>query len=357
MKIVLSLGGSVIGENPSPQRLKDLAAALETLRNAGDEVHVVVGGGPLKNQFGEIARSAGLSEYTADVLGIQLTRIYARLIAGVIGDGASGFIPESVEEAVRARSGGKTVVMGGTEAGHSTTAVAALFAEAIGAPLLLKLTDVNGVYSQNPKKFPNAILYDEVTYGELTQILGTPEFAAGTYDVLDSVALGVLGRSSIDTVYFEGASTMGNIVRARSHSLGTLITSDARANAMRKILEDVLRSLGLSVTSGTPTERGALPTRCVVGSTTGFRVSVTYRLSSWTGTSAVEDAVRAAALAKADIPVLVAGGFSPGAVDLAQKKEVRRFSLGHYEALRQHGSKTRPATGPSSWTELFSAVD
>ncbi len=329
MKLVLSLGGSVVGDHPSAAMLRDLRSSIETLRAQGDEIHVVVGGGPLKSQFGELARAAGLGEYTADRLGVRLTRVYAELISGVLGDLACGYVPESVEEAVRARSGGKTVVMGGTEAGHSTTAVAALLAEAIGASRLLKLSDVDGIYSRNPKRFPDALRFDELTYPELRRILGSLESNAGTYEVLDAVALGVLERSAIETVYFEGVSSMKNILRARSLEIGSYLTAAGPLVELREALESTLHGAGLSFTHATSSERGTIPplsSRTLLVTLPDFRFSITIRFTESAASAAVGEAQQAAKRNGAEIAVLVARGFSPSALAQGKAAGVKTFT-------------------------------
>lgn len=333
MKLIVSLGGSVMGSDPTPQRFWDLRTALETLRERGDEVHVVVGGGPLKEKFVQLSRACGLNDYVGDVLGIQLTRLYARLIASVLGDAACQDVPESVEEAVQARSTGKIVVMGGTEAGHSTTAVAALFAEAIGAELLLKLTDVDGIYSSNPKTHQGAVRFEELTYDEVTRILGTPEFAAGTYDVLDAVALGVLQRSSVDTVYFDGSSSLLNILKARSLEIGTYLTSRRKREKVGEGLAALLKPLGLALS----TEKLAYPPSpsgshlLFLGH--GLRLSVSFRASHTAPPTFLDESAAFRTSASAELGVVLADVFSPAALSHAKKSGIRPFTFERLEGL------------------------
>lgn len=320
MRIILSVGGSVLGADPSSKKISNLVGCIRALTGMGDEVHLVIGGGPMKQTLADLARELKLSEYVADVLGTGLTRVFARLVAEAMGDLAFPLIPESIEEAVKAASSGKSVVMGGTEAGHSTTAVAALLAEALRADMVLKVSDVDGVYSKNPKMNKDAVMYDEMTYGELSMVLGTPEFKAGTYDVLDSTAIGILSRSSIPTVYFSGAKSFDPVLGARSGEVGTYVSGDNSLVERRSEVRKQLQGLGFTIKA--PGKNAPPSPRTLLASKGKEIHAVTFRVKNIAGTAAVRDAVDAAASLGVDRIQLAARAFTPGAETLASKRGV-----------------------------------
>ncbi|MDG7036011.1 MAG: UMP kinase [Nitrososphaerota archaeon] len=223
VRIVLALGGSVVGNGLNPTIVSDYIAKIRQLCLDGAEIHVVIGGGELKERFSRFGRELRLNEGAIDTVGIMITRMYAKILAGALGSLAAQHIPISIEEAVAARDIGKIVVMGGTEPGHSTTTVAALLAEAVGADIVLKVSDVDGVYNADPKQDKTAVLIREMRYSDLISLLINQhqDNKAGTYDVFDITAAKILERSRISTRYFNGSSGAKSIDAALNGLIGT----------------------------------------------------------------------------------------------------------------------------------------
>jgi uridylate kinase len=91
-------------------------------------------------------------------------------------------------------------VTGGLHPGQSTNATAALIAEKVRATKFLNATDVDGIYDTDPNKNKGAKMFKEITVRKCMEILGRENSAAGTYDLMDIVALKVIERSKIPTV-------------------------------------------------------------------------------------------------------------------------------------------------------------
>ena len=98
--------------------------------------------------------------------------------------------------------------MGGLQPGQSTTSVALEVAEFMNAEELVILTDVDGIYDKDPKKFDEAKLLKRLTYKELQEIIfnsfGDTQAAAGEYRIFDAVSLQILKRSNIKTIIMSG---------------------------------------------------------------------------------------------------------------------------------------------------------
>jgi uridylate kinase len=98
-----------------------------------------------------------------------------------------------------AAESGKIVIVGGLHPGQSTNATSALIAEKVRAFRFLNATDVDGIYDLDPNTSRNAKLLNEITVNECMEILKDGSSMAGTYDLMDIVALKVIERSKIPT--------------------------------------------------------------------------------------------------------------------------------------------------------------
>ncbi len=223
MKAVIKLGGFVFSEDRPL-----VADYVKLLRDFVGEHHLVVvaGGGPIARAYINAARTMGIPESLCDQLGILVTRLNARLLVDGLGEYAFSEIPVNIDELKHYFASGKIVAMGGLQPGHSTNAVAAIAAETISAELFVNATDVEGVYTADPRKDSRAVKLDEVSVGRLTEILSNADISAGAYDLMDPLALRIIKRSKIPTVILNGQDPQ-NLVRAvRYEKVGTKIVHD-----------------------------------------------------------------------------------------------------------------------------------
>jgi uridylate kinase len=161
---------------------------------------VVAGGGKVARHYISIARSFGSDEASLDIIGIEVSRLNARLMILALGDQAYPAVPEDLEQVSKAVTTNRIVVTGGLHPGQSTNATAALIAEKVKASKFLNATDVNGIYDSDPTKNKNAKLFNEITVKKCIDLLGSEDSAAGGYDLMDIVALKVIERSKIPTI-------------------------------------------------------------------------------------------------------------------------------------------------------------
>jgi uridylate kinase len=91
------------------------------------------------------------------------------------------------------------VVTGGLHPGQSTNATSALIAERIKASMFINATDVDGIYTADPRINRDAKLIKRISVKELLMMLMNEKFNAGTYELMDIVALKVIERSKIPT--------------------------------------------------------------------------------------------------------------------------------------------------------------
>ncbi|PSQ47609.1 UMP kinase [Halobacteriales archaeon SW_7_65_23] len=204
MKVVVSIGGSVLVPTVDAGRVTGYAAVLEKLDDAGHDLGVVVGGGPTAREYIEAARDLGGNEVELDELGVATTRLNARLLIAALDDRAA---PAPVTEHNRAKelfTHGDIPVMGGTVAGHTTDAVATALAEHVDADLLVFATSVAGVFDVDPGQDDAATKFESMTPGELVDVVSSIELAAGSNAPVDLLATKLLQRSGLRAVVLDG---------------------------------------------------------------------------------------------------------------------------------------------------------
>ncbi|RAP48006.1 MAG: uridylate kinase [Methanosphaera sp. rholeuAM74] len=224
MRIVITIGGSILLKEYDNKKFEDYANVIRQI-NEQHDVFVVVGGGKPARDYIGVVRDMGESESICDEIGIQVTRVNARLLQLALKDISYPAIPVNFQQALEYSATGKIVIMGGTEPAHSTDAVGSILAEYVDADLVINATSVDGLYDKDPNKFDDAVKFDEVSADRLLEIVSTNETKAGTYEFIDKTAIDIIKRSAIKTVIVNG-NNPDNVVVAISEPIGTLITSE-----------------------------------------------------------------------------------------------------------------------------------
>jgi len=211
----------------SSNSLRRTVAELTTLHDAGYQVAIVVGAGNLLRG----GQSAVFTDRaTADTAGMLATVMNALLLADALT--ATGYtaraysavsMPSHVtpyrfrEVRQRLEAGEIAIVGGGTGAPFFTTdTAAALRARELQASVILKATQVDGVYSADPKKDPTATRYDRLSYAEvLEQRLA----------VMDLAAFEICRGGKIEIRVFDGAAENHFLRALTEPGFATVITS------------------------------------------------------------------------------------------------------------------------------------
>ncbi len=184
-RILLKLSGeALMGKDAfgiNPNAIMQFAKEVAELHVLGVEIAIVIGGG---NIFRGIqASSKGITKSSGDQMGMLATVINAiafRNTLESIGVEAlvqtATFMPQFAElfsesKAKKHLEKGRVVIFaGGTGNPFFTTdSAAALRSIEIEAEILIKATDVDGIYDSDPKKNPNAKLYKEISYYEVLE--------------------------------------------------------------------------------------------------------------------------------------------------------------------------------------------
>jgi uridylate kinase len=179
-RVLLKLSGeSLMGDKNfgiHPERLQHYAAEIKSLIELGVEVAVVIGGGNIFR--GLQAADSGIERVQGDYMGmmatvingmalqsaLELKGVYTRLISAIeMKEIAEPYIRR---RATRHLEKGRVVIFSaGTGSPYFTTdSAAALRANEINAEVILKGTRVDGIYSADPEKHPDAERYDNISF-------------------------------------------------------------------------------------------------------------------------------------------------------------------------------------------------
>ena len=210
----------------SPEMLKHYAAQIRELVDLGVEVAVVIGGGNIFR--GLQAASSGIERVQGDYMGMMATvingmaiqsalekqGIYTRLISAIeMKQIAEPYIRR---RAIRHLEKGRVVIFSaGTGSPYFTTdSAAALRANEINAEVILKGTRVDGVYSADPEKDPNATKFDTISFAKVISM---------GLSVMDMTAFTLCQENNLPIIVFD-INQEDNLLRiVNGERVGTLV--------------------------------------------------------------------------------------------------------------------------------------
>jgi uridylate kinase len=218
------MGGSNFGLDISTT--KSIAEEIKNIYNANFQICLIIGGG---NIFRGIKGAAeGIDRSTSDYMGMLATVINSMALqsalegAGVKTRLLSAIKMEQIAEpfikrrAVRHLEKGRVVIFGaGTGNPYFTTdTAAALRAVEINAEVILKGTRVDGIYTADPEKDPNAEKFDSVTFKEVM---------AKGLDVMDMTAFTLCHENDLPIIVFD-MNEPGNLRKVVvGEEIGTIV--------------------------------------------------------------------------------------------------------------------------------------
>ena len=221
-RIVIKISGSIFYWRNINQ-LPGIVSVIRKFFESNDYNFILVtGGGETARKYISVGRTFGGNEGLLDEMGIKSAQLNAHLLLCLLNDYAYQIVPNTIDECIQAAYSDKIVVAGGLHPGHSTNAVAALIAERLAATMYINATDVNGVYSEDPKKFRYARRIEKIHVSELKNMIQKKQFRAGSYELIDLVAVNIIERAKLRTKIIK--CTPDNLEKAiTGQSVGTEI--------------------------------------------------------------------------------------------------------------------------------------
>ena len=223
MRIILRIGGSVIANPVNSKLIKEYVRILKKLRKDGHEVVAVVGGGNLAREFINIAKDLKLTESDQDEVAISVSRLFAQLFIEKLGKLACDSAPVMLEKVAKCLEEKKIVVMGGLKPGMTTDTVAALVAGQVGADLLVKATDQEGIFDKDPRKQADAVKLDHLTFADLSGVFAENKHKAGIHQIIDPEAVKILRHSRTKIIVVSGFNPRNVVAAVEGRPVGTVI--------------------------------------------------------------------------------------------------------------------------------------
>lgn len=232
-RVLLKISGESLagdqGFGIEPQTINTIASEIRDVVSQGVQLALVIGGGNIFR--GLAASSKGMDRASADYMGMLATMINSLAMqdalekVGVATRVQSAIAMQEVAEpyirrrAMRHLEKGRVVIFGaGTGNPYFTTDTAAsLRAMEINAQVILKGTKVDGVYSADPKKDPNAIKFEELTYIDVLN---------RGLQVMDATATSLCMDNNLPIIIFD-LTTEGNIKKViNGDAIGTIVQGE-----------------------------------------------------------------------------------------------------------------------------------
>jgi uridylate kinase len=223
MRIIFRIGGSVVASPINTDLMNKYVEILKSIKVQGHEIVVVVGGGTLAREFIDIAKNLGLEMPEQDEIAISVSRLFAQLFLKKFKDLACNKVALTLDDAADCLAAGKVVVMGGLKPGITTDAVAALVAERVGADLLVKGTDQDGIYDKDPRKHVDAMKLDLLSFDDLQNVLSESVHKAGIHQIIDPEAVKVLKRKRVKLIVVNGFKPDNILAAVKGEKVGTTV--------------------------------------------------------------------------------------------------------------------------------------
>lgn len=229
-RILLKLSGEALNGGDKSQIinsniLTQFAKEIKKVVEVGCEVALVIGGG---NIYRGASADSGIDRSTGDYMGMLATVINGMAIQSILENHGlqtrllSAIKMEQIAEpfikrrAVRHLEKGRVVIFGaGTGNPYfSTDSGGALRANEIGANVLLKGTNVDGVYDKDPRKHSDAVKYNKITFDEAIN---------KGLKVMDKTAFTLCQENELPIIVFD-MNSEGNLLKVvNGERVGTLV--------------------------------------------------------------------------------------------------------------------------------------
>ena len=231
-RVLLKLSGEALMGNQGfgidPEMINNIAKEIKNVVSLGVELAIVVGGG---NIFRGVQNSAklGMDQASGDYVGMLATVMNASVLQGVLRKNGvecrvlTAITMNKIAEpyvrfrAIRHLEKGRVVIFAaGTGNPFFTTDTAAALraAEIDAQAMLMAKNKVDGIYNKDPRKFPDAKKYDEISFDEVIH---------EDLKIMDTAAVALCKNSDIPIIVFDFEATGAIEKILKGEKIGTTV--------------------------------------------------------------------------------------------------------------------------------------
>ncbi len=194
--ITLSLGGSII--NPGEIDVTFLGEFAKVIQGLIPRYKfmIVCGGGKVARDYIH-ALPQGLTEGERDYMGIAATWLNAELLSYYFKGFTSPVLPKTVEELMQQMQHFDVGLSGGFLPAVKTDEDAAIVADLFASPILINVTNVDGIYDKDPRKHQDAKKYSELSYREFYEVIFPLSLGAGSNAPFTLIAAKICERTNM----------------------------------------------------------------------------------------------------------------------------------------------------------------
>lgn len=204
--VVMSVGGSLI----VPDQIDTLF--LTSLKNlieqqiaaTGRRFIIIAGGGKTARRYQDAAAAvSNLNPEDLDWMGIHATRLNGHLLRTIFRDSAHPVMITNPDDIIDVPKNASLIIAAGYRPGASTDLRAVQIAAHCGAAKMINLSNIDYVYTDDPRKNPEAVPITETTWAEFRKLI--PEtWSPGLSSPFDPVAAKEAERLSIEVAIING---------------------------------------------------------------------------------------------------------------------------------------------------------
>ncbi len=229
-KVLLKLSGMAVANDQKDfdfSKVEKLVKEIKELQDRGLQLAIVIGGGNIMR--GRSIKKGEIDVDRADYMGMLATNINSLALGGIMDKlgvanqvlsawPMKGLVPEASKDNMKkCLEENKVIIFGGGTGlpGRSTDTTSTLRAKEAGIDIILKSTDVAGVYDSDPNENPDAKMYDSLTYDMAIE---------KELKVMDALAFNMAKEEDMKIIVFEMEE--GNLTKVVSgEKIGTIVSN------------------------------------------------------------------------------------------------------------------------------------
>lgn len=201
----MSVGGSlIVPDNIDTSFLQTLKKFIDTETANGRRFIIIAGGGKTARRYQDAANEVTeLTNDDLDWMGIHATRLNGHLLRTIFRDSAHKVVITNPDDVLDVSKDEKVIIASGYRPGCSTDLRAIQIAERVGAKKVINLSNIDYVYTADPRKNPEAKKIETISWTDFRSLIPT-EWDPGLSSPFDPIAAKEADEKGIEVAIING---------------------------------------------------------------------------------------------------------------------------------------------------------